>query len=649
MSHTYIVSYGHTDIEKTEAILRFFKETGLDIWYDGYIRLYHDWTDEIRDALDHARGLILIATNDAVRRPVVISEVRYMKNRGGQIYVICLETIRTDGLDPIMKDLIEKQQFVMVRRYNTILLRKIAESIATEEILKTDTVLSMTDYINGNSVPRPVYEDGELKYYRIELADILPYSGTLSELDDQWYPPSVYDSGLLYSQDPEERKKIDTIRVPLQVREFYRALLHSRQILVNRAFFQNSPVFRSVYEQQDEKEKEALRSLLNTGALVLVLMNEDPYKDTDYQSDRASWGSFLRTCRPYFMRFDWDSKEFNRRINETTLSEPFSSMMVSLFTRAYTIEDGIRRWNIQDRDGFVQTIRRIGEDARNTCLRSGRYTRTNLYTGFVTKDENSLPEGHPYKGRTVRDTVMDPDKPFARQIKLIGDEVYAMNFAYSHMCDLKSGNMYLQKTDGSENQYSRILYADELTSFLDAILHRTPEVFGSIGTVPLVTLDRMRLSRITALRATPEWETYISHVEYLKKRTYTWSLDIDGMKDAVLSYLAVLKKYAEDERQVPFAFSVTYRLSAFLFTLTVRRNPDTGEFEYLYKTEGVPPKETSMVHIAFEVRDLSETNDLATPEANILICTGITDRSGDLYVQEIRNYLRTQNAFREII
>ena len=246
MSPTYFVSYGHTDSEKTEAILRFFKDSGLDLWYDGYIRFHHDWNDEIRHALSCSEGLILIATNDAVRRPVVLEEIRYMKEHGRRIYVICLETIRTGDLDPVVKDLIENQQYVMLRRYNTILLRKIAESIAGNRLPESEPVLSQSEYINCNSVPRPVYEDEQLLYYRVELADILPYSGTLIELDDQWYPQSVYDSGLLYSQDPEERKAIDAFRVPLQVQEFYRALLHSRQILVNRASFQNSPVFRTV-------------------------------------------------------------------------------------------------------------------------------------------------------------------------------------------------------------------------------------------------------------------------------------------------------------------------------------------------------------------------------------------------------------------
>ena len=646
MSNKYFVSYGHTDIEKTEAIIRFLTGCGLDIWYDGHIRLYHDWNEEIRTALQESRGLILIATNDAVRRPVVIREVKTMMERKLPVFVICLENIRLHGLEDPIRTLISFQQYVLLRRYNTMTLRSIAESIQQDLPLCNAEPMSLSDYINTNSDPRPVYENGKLKYYRIELADILPYSGTLLELDDQWYPAEVYEDGRLYSQDPAVRKEIQAYRTPLQRQEFYRALLHSRQILVNRAFFQNSPVFRSIYEDGSDARKDALRTLLNQGALVLVLMDEDPYKDTDYQSDRESWGSFLLTCQPYFMKFDWDSEAFNSRINRTTLFEPFGTAMMTLYAHQYMTDEWIRRYHIQDASAFKAVLRQISDSANAFYREHGYYNRTQLYRQYVTVDEESLPEDSPYKNVTVRDTIMDPDKHFAPEIKQIADEIYAMNFAYSHLCDLKSGNMYLQKTDGTESQYSRIVYADELTSFLDSLLHRTLPSSTSSGpsladirTIPAVTLDTMRPEDILAVRQTMEWEEYITAAEFLKKRTYRWSLDDEGMIRTIRAYMAVLQRFPQTAESTPFALSVIFRLSSCVLTMVIRRNMDTGDFEYVYTMEGTPPKETSILHISFEVRDRLTKQEKPTPEANILICTGITSCSCEPYVRRLLAWL----------
>ena len=649
MNERYFVSYEHTDKEKTEAILRFLKSCGLSIWYDGDIRLYHDWTDEIRTALQETTGLILIATNDTVRRPVVIKEVETMLQQNKPVYVICLENIRINGLQEPVRTLIIYQQYVLLRRYNTAALRSIVQSIQSGKPLQNTDAMSLSDYINTNSDPRPVYAAGKLQYYRIELADILPYSGTILELDDQWYPPEIYAGGQLYSQDLTVRRKIQAMRTPLQWQEFLRGLLHSRQILVNRAFFQNSPVFRSVYEDTNAAQKEALRQMLNQGALVLVLMDEDPYQDTEYQSDKESWGTFLRTCQPYFMKFDWDSPEFNRQINRTTLFEPFGTAMMTLFAHSYTAEEWIRRYGIEDREGFLQLLETISSTAMDGYRKNRRYNRTQLYRDFVTVDESALPLGSPFKGVTVRDTIMDPNKPFAPVIKQIADEIYAMNFAYSHVCDLKSGNMYLQKTDGTEAQYSRVLYADELTGFLDALVTQVPKVFQNVHTIPAVSLASLQLDTILSLRSTIEWEEYITAVEFLKKRTYRWSLDDEGMVKAVQAYLRILDKLPQQNEQMPFAFSVLFRLSSFVITMTIRYNSEINDFEYVYTTEGTPSKEASIVHISFEVRDRLNDNAIASPEANILICTGITNRSCEPYAKELLAYLEDpQNPFRHV-
>ena len=127
------------------------------------------------------------------------------------------------------------------------------------------------------------------------------------------------------------------------------------------------------------------------------------------------------------------------------------------------------------------------------------------------------------------------------------------------------------------------------------------------------------------------------------------SLDEEGMVKAVQAYLRILDKLPQQNEQMPFAFSVLFRLSSFVITMTIRYNSEINDFEYVYTTEGTPSKEASIVHISFEVRDRLNDNAIASPEANILICTGITNRSCEPYAKELLAYLEDpQNPFRHV-
>ena len=103
--------------------------------------------------------------------------------------------------------------------------------------------------------------------------------------------------------------------------------------------------------------------------------------------------------------------------------------------------------------------------------------------------------------------------------------------------------------------------------------------------------------------------------------------------------MAVLQRFPETPDQVPFALSVIFRLSSCVLTMIIRRKEDTGAFEYVYTMEGTPPKETSILHISFEVRDRLKQQEKPTPEANILICTGVTNSSCEPYVRRILSWL----------
>ena len=137
---------------------------------------------------------------------------------------------------------------------------------------------------------------------------------------------------------------LEEAREKIQRQEICRGLLHARQLLVNRAFLQNSTVFIHWYKAAGTKEYDAFCRLLENGSILLVLYREQmPCEETAYgNTDWEAWKHLCAEHVTYCLRMDWDNEENNEMETDRRMGFPFHNYCVTTAENKYRMEEMIR-------------------------------------------------------------------------------------------------------------------------------------------------------------------------------------------------------------------------------------------------------------------------------------------------------------------
>ena len=395
-----------------------------------------------------------------------------------------------------------------------------------------------------------------IRFYKVSPGEVSPHAVYPVVMDNQWCPVSFYgDSRFLrYGFASDE---LNHEREMMQRYEVFRGLLHSRQLLVNRAFLQNSAVFVRWYKDKSAREYSAFCRLLENGSVVLALYREKiPFEETAYGN--TAWGAWKRLCMEhtvYCLRMDWEDDETNRAETDTAMGLRFHNYCVTTAENPYRMEKMTAAFSLSDdqAEQMRKKWKQIQKNAVRTREKYGKgYSREQFYKDCIV-----------VKDSPVVECRISRKKPFAEELKQMIDLRYNLNFAQAF------GIRPLLPREMAENPVSedvmtvsrgREITAEEL---IYAVGTFCPDTFLEEICVPRAR--ELHLDQIEAMRRLPGWEKYIRLIEEADTRAEQWDIDFAYVTAVWKAYKAWMDKARENLPELgwlrqPGCVTIVYRI-----------------------------------------------------------------------------------------
>lgn len=263
---------------------------------------------------------------------------------------------------------------------------------------------------------------GEERVVRAIPDELDPGAVIAQSLDNQWVNAEL--TRKMVSSGASLRDVAD--RRDREVRaEYFRSLINTRQVVVNRVFFYNNQAVSSDLTAGGSARR-AHQKLLAESALVPFLLGEreptdrPPGMDVDEEAFLAWQETVARlpaqdrvTCA----RLSWDD-ERNARDARSALFNPFAAKVQGLTAKDIPLLAAQLGVPERDRGRFAERIGDVVQFSNEHRVRQADVTRTMLYEEFVSVPGTSLAEGR-----------YDKRKPFAGEIKQLLDLIYNVNLA----------------------------------------------------------------------------------------------------------------------------------------------------------------------------------------------------------------------------
>lgn len=257
---------------------------------------------------------------------------------------------------------------------------------------------------------------------RARLADLDPDAVIAQSLDNQWAGAEltrrmIKDGRSLHDMDGPRGRDVRA--------EYFRSLINTRQVVVNRVFFYNN---RAVSGDllAGGKARRAHQKLLAEGALVPFLLGEREPTDRPGRVDVdeaafAAWQDTVAgmpaTDRVTCARMSWDDEE-NRRDTRSALINPFAAKVQGLTAKDIPLLASQVGVPESDVGRFAERIGEVVQFSNEQRVRDAVVTRNLLYEKFVSVPGSPVSEGR-----------YDKNKPFAGEIKQLLDLIYNVNLA----------------------------------------------------------------------------------------------------------------------------------------------------------------------------------------------------------------------------
>jgi hypothetical protein len=382
-------------------------------------------------------------------------------------------------------------------------------------------------------VPRPAgaFDDADVDIFAARPTDLLPSCVVPHALDDQWVPRELMRTMLAERRSLPE---LNDVRLPLMRKEYIRALVTARQVVINRTYLYRNDVVSSDY-LADGQEREAFAQLLGQGVIVPFLLEErSPIevadaRDPRYAESVAVWNDLCRREPVYCVRLSWNDEE-----NEGLVNERLFAAFANGIQRAEDID--YRRLLLDTGGQDVERFRRRLSELRLIGRPSTQLpiTRTTMYQKFVLSGDGDVKHGS-----------YDPDKPFITAVKWFLDLLYNANLADA---------LGLGLVTPADSLHRSLLHPP--TPAPSADRPATPAIMETIqnalflsrlGTEALNSFDGLTLSDVLRIRASQPWEEYAHAVDDLLQTPWLMSHPERGVPSVYRKY-GQLVRYVADLR-----------------------------------------------------------------------------------------------------
>ena len=592
------ISYSHQDHACAQGIARFLLRQHYDVWIDvERIVSGKTWADDINEALKSADTVIAIISKNSVRRQEVLREISEAleRNREDECFRVLFVVIgnvhpswfiRDDQV--VAKkiiDYLQHVQFVQLDARGTITIagmQNIIRALSGKMIYSEGIDFNKSnDYIYETGMPEKVYDnDAENCFYRVHSSDLAPSTAFPFALDNQWLPDEIMsaDSELRshFLKYGFESEKIQTYLEQFQKKNLYLSLMHTRQIILNRAAILNSRSLQGFYcpdKSYGDEECNAFSKLLQNGSIVVFLYGDNeltpyvsmPLQYSTMEHSVEAWNELCTRISMYCIRENWETPidkhrqefvkhcttlAFNTEINDM-LAECFgfdTVMKKEFFTILKEIEMTV----------FLQT-HIIGTGHRSTVE---GYSRSSFYKSFIVVEDSKEYED------PILNCNFDSNKPFHEELKKIIDVYYNSIFTNYFNCsalipsnirpeDTFIHQLYL-KHGIKEVGPDELEYAFSEFFKNDTILQKIKEIGEDFY------IDYWDLKRIVEYRQGLHWREYIELMEYISNRSTNWEVDFSEIEKLVELFVISVKECKRTKEikkdRVTFVPAYTFRI-----------------------------------------------------------------------------------------
>lgn len=676
------ISYSHQDHICARGIARFLLRQNFDVWIDAdKLIAGQNWAGNIDEAIKNAEVFIALISKNSVRRAEVLREIadaleRRQKEKKYQVLFVVIGNVHTSWFvngnrnvnERIIKHL-KEVQFVQLDAKANITISKMQNLLRAIEgkIIYSDSLeLTKEDhYIYESGMPEKIYdEDAENCFFRIHASDLAPSTVFPFALDNQWLPDEIMDEDselkgefLKYGFESE---KIEEYLDDFQMKNLCLALIHSRQIIVNRASILNSHSLQRLYCDEygyDSDEKAAFLKLLRDGSIVVFLYGDKeitPYisklpKYSIKKSVVEEWNNLCMQIPMYCIRENWETpidthrQEFAKQCTTLAINSEMNNMLAECF--GFNEADKKEFFTILkeiEMTVFLQT-HIIGTGYRGTVE---GYSRSSFYKSFIVAEKT---KEHP---EPVLYCIFDREKPFQKQLKKLIDVYYNSIFTNKFNCsamipnNIKPEDTFIQqmylKHGGKEVGTDELEYAFSEFFKNESLLSVIEEIGDDFY------LENWSLERIVSYRSGIKWREYIELLEYITNRSTNWQIDFSDIERLVEIFVASIKENSCKDRKLKRKFlpAYTFRICIGSKVLDIVCNQRARK---LKKYPGiVSPQNQNSLSIQFLIGDSTSNKnrigDSIFPP--IKIFDGKTNYMGGIaYFEEICTFLTEQCDF----
>jgi hypothetical protein len=384
-------------------------------------------------------------------------------------------------------------------------------------------------------------DEPDVEFRRLRISDLDRVPVLSQSLDNQWVSPGLLEKMTRHGWSFDSPQVREARRAAARA-EYIRALVNSPQLVVNRAYLYNNGEVAADFTEPGPA-RDAFRDLLAQGVIVPFLFDESsPVQRPTYKVNEpgwAAWTELARQCRMSCVRLSWDEGDHDRTNRAATgrVSRDFGRFVQSL--NSFEMPALTRDLGLPDEAGdeLWRQVVRLSDWGHETLSQRKRVTRDALYREFVSA-------GDPGEGR------IDPDKPFAAQLKRLVDLAYNTNLA-DHL------NTYsLAPTDGLRRTALQEWHSESAArrQEIDPVeLARLVKrcAFDEINTLLYAdSFADLELDEVRRLRGTDAWLRYASELRTLLDAPMERQLDMftdpdSGLRSIVNRYVEIIEQASD--------------------------------------------------------------------------------------------------------
>jgi hypothetical protein len=677
------ISYSHQDSACAMGIARYLSRRGCDVWIDSeQLSLGQNWAESIDAALGCADAVIGILSAGAVRRPQVIREIGVALDRleaegvdRFRLFFVVIGPVHTawfrgqESARRRLADYFSAYQFIQLNAHGDVTIAAMRQLDAALEGSGIRRSVSppadepdSAAYILASGMPEKVErEGGGRPFYRVDPADLAPSCVFPFALDNQWLPvqigPAAPELNADFSVNGFSGPLVRELVTRYQRYNFYLSLIHSRQVILNRASILNSLYFHQLItadarDGSEASETRAFRQLLEDGSIVVFLYGDgevapDVKHTPKYSTAKdavAGWNRLCAETTMFCIRENWENPVDQHSVDllrfcSTFAADADTNRMIAANLHLFG----------QNVDPFLAVLKTIEMQVFCQAHMNGTgkptevsgYSRSAFYRDYVVKDAGSV-DADP-----VLNCVFDPKKPFHRELKKLIDIRYNSIFANYFGCQA-----FLPADTPPEDTYLNNLYlrhGGQCVS-LEELEYAFSELFSHSGSfvdagrlAGALRLEDWSLDRVVRLRRTPEWQEYIELLEQIYARADSWQVDFSGCEELAEKYCRCFARSGLP-RSSGAPGVCSFRLCIGSKVMDLVWNGASGRMKLYDGAFSRTRKDT--LSVRFFPGDITVRGGAPTVSVPALLFDGMTEsRRGAEYFGELKRFFLAEHGF----